>query len=282
MVWYTPSPVRWNVLTAFQYPEIIPLVRKTIKRRYELIPYIYSLALESHLTASPPQRWTGWGYEADLEVWTNKLLLDGETQYWLGDSLLIGGCYQPGEKSAMMYLPKQNDDDLGFLNLNAPYQYFEAGQWVEIESTWDTSIPVLAKVGTAVPTGRDVQTVAPGDRRNPAKLPSDDVRILEIFPPKGDSGGRVFNFEWLEDDGISAKPEISVFSLAYSSSTSEIRVSLQHKSGRFKPVWQRVGISLPVGDSRTVVTMDGAAASIEPKTVVGARAIFRIEFSQRP
>jgi hypothetical protein len=179
----------------------------------------------------------------------------------------------------MVYLPKQNDDDPGFLNLNAPYQYFEAGQWVEIESRWDTSIPVLAKVGTAVPTGRDVQTVAPGDRQNPAKLPLDDVRTLEIFPPKGDSAGRVFNFEWLEDDGISAKPDISVFRLSYSSSSSEIRVSLKHKSGGFKPVWQRVGLTLPGGDSRTIMTTNGAAAPTEPQTVVGTRTIFRIELS---
>jgi len=180
----------------------------------------------------------------------------------------------------MVYLPKQDGDDPGYINLSAPYQYFEAGQWVEIESTWETSIPVLAKVGTAVPTGRDVQTVAPGDVRNPAKLPPDDVRVLEIFPPKGDSGGRIFNFEWLEDDGISAKPEISVFCLSYSSSSSEVRVNLRHKSGSFKPVWQRIGICLPAGDSRNVVTMDGTAAPIEPQPVVGgARAIFQIEFS---
>lgn len=30
------------------YPEITPLIRDAIKRRYELIPYLYSLMLESH------------------------------------------------------------------------------------------------------------------------------------------------------------------------------------------------------------------------------------------
>lgn len=55
------------------YPEITPLVRDAIKRRYEILPYIYSLGLESHLTASPPQRWIGWGYESDPEVWTKAL-----------------------------------------------------------------------------------------------------------------------------------------------------------------------------------------------------------------
>jgi len=80
-----------DVIEPWMFPEIIPIVRKLIKRRYELIPYIYSLALESHLTASPPQRWTGWGYESDKEVWSNRILTDGETQYWRGESLLCGG-----------------------------------------------------------------------------------------------------------------------------------------------------------------------------------------------
>lgn len=63
------------------YPAVTPLVRAAIKRRYELIPYLYSLALNSHLTATPPQRWVGWGYETDAEVWSPELL-KGETQYW--------------------------------------------------------------------------------------------------------------------------------------------------------------------------------------------------------
>jgi hypothetical protein len=33
----------------------------------------YSLGLESHKFATPPQRWTGWGYESDPEVWTKAL-----------------------------------------------------------------------------------------------------------------------------------------------------------------------------------------------------------------
>lgn len=88
------------------YPEITPLVRDAIKRRYEILPYIYSLGLESHLTASPPQRWIGWGYESDPEVWT-KALKSGEEQFWFGDTILVGGVYEPGVTVAKMYLPRK-------------------------------------------------------------------------------------------------------------------------------------------------------------------------------
>ena len=84
-----------EVIEPWMYPEITPLVRKAIKRRYEIMPYIYSLGLESHLTASPPQRWIGWGYESDPEVWSKKLKR-GEEQYWFGDTFLVGGVYEPG------------------------------------------------------------------------------------------------------------------------------------------------------------------------------------------
>lgn len=249
-----------DVIEPWMYPEIIPLIRKTIKRRYELIPYIYSLALDSHQTASPPQRWTGWGYENDKEVWASKVLTDGETQYWLGDSLLIGGngTFEAGETIAKTYLPKQNADDLGFLNLNAPFQHFEAGQWVKIESPWESSIPVLAKVGTGVPVGRSVQTVAPGDSKNSARLPADDYRGVEIFPPPGSSNRRSFKFEWFEDDGISAKPTISTFSVSYSCSEDEVTVEFKHENGAFTPPWMgKIDIIVPHGDSRSVVDASG-------------------------
>ena len=249
-----------DVIEPWMYPEIIPLIRKTIKRRYELIPYIYSLALESHLTASPPQRWTGWGYENDAEVWKNKVLTDGETQYWLGDSLLVGGSgtFEPDETTAKTYLPKQSNDDLGFLNLNHPFQHFEAGQWVKIDSPWECSIPVLAKIGTGVPVGKSTQTAAPGDSKNPARLPTDDYRGVEIFPPPTGSNGRTFKFEWFEDDGIAAKPAISTFSLAYSSSDSEVTVKFKHENGAFTPPWLgQIDIILPQGDSRSVVDTSG-------------------------
>ncbi len=106
-----------DVIEPWMYPEVTPIIRAAIKRRYELMPYIYSLALESHLTASPAQRWVGWGYEDDPNVWTSELLR-GEEQYWLGDSLLIGGVYESGLSEAKLYLPKTSSNACGFLDLN--------------------------------------------------------------------------------------------------------------------------------------------------------------------
>jgi len=187
------------------YPEITPLIRDTIKRRYEIIPYLYSLMLESHMTALPPQRWIGWGYESDPEVWTPEVM-SGETQYWLGNTLLVGGVYESGKSAARIYLPTSSQGDEGYINLNAPYQHLPSGQWVDIQSDWKDSIPLLAKIGGAIMVGKNIQTRSPADNRFPSSnVAEDDYRAVEIFPPPGASQASYSN-TWYEDDGISARP----------------------------------------------------------------------------
>jgi alpha-glucosidase (family GH31 glycosyl hydrolase) len=221
------------------------------------MPYIYSLALQSHLTASPPQRWVGWGYESDPEVWS-KFLKEGEEQFWFGDSLLLGGVFQPGIKKARIYLPRKGGEefDYGYVNTNAPHEYLASGQWVEIASEWKESIPVLAKIGTAVPVSKDVQTRMPGELK-PAclTLQEDDYRGVEIFPPRGSSHGRTFSFTWFEDDGIALHPDISLFTIQYSSTDEKVTAGFKKGSDNvFQPPWRDLDIILLPGDEKHVVS----------------------------
>ena len=262
------------------YPEITPLVRDAVKRRYELIPYIYSLALESHLTANPPQRWVGWGYEADPNVWKDELK-NGETQYWLGDSLLVGGIYEPGIDIAKMYLPrvKEGDED-AFINLNEPNQFLNAGQWIELKSPWKSSIAVIAKVGGAIPVGRPFQTLAPGeDKAAWPSLPEDDYRGVEIFPPKGDSNGKIHHNAWYEDDGISAGDNMTKFVVSYSATTEEVMVDFERERGRtHQPRWDHLCVILPVGDEREVIHKGKALEPVIQERSRG-RKIYRLHES---
>ena len=250
-----------DVIEPWMYPDVTPIIRAAIKRRYELMPYLYSLALESHLTASPAQRWIGWGYESDPTVWTAELLR-GEEQYWLGDSLLVGGVYQPGISEARLYLPKtcQSDDGMtgveGFINLNKPYQYLAAGQWVTLKSNWRESIPILAKVGGAIPVGRDVQTVSGGENRKISPdLPEDDYRGVEIFPPPGSSNGKTYRTTWYEDDSIAAEPLVARFALSYSCDRKSIFVDIDVQLNGYQPKWNQLSIILPFGDERGMISM---------------------------
>ncbi|KAN0109939.1 glycoside hydrolase family 31 protein [Hyaloscypha variabilis] len=261
-----------GVIEPWMYPEITPLIRDTIKRRYEIIPYLYSLMLESHMTALPPQRWIGHGYESDPEVWTPEVMA-GETQYWLGDTILVGGVYEPGNTTARMYLPTSGAHDEGYLNLNAPHQYLPAGQWVDINSEWKDSIPLLARIGEAIAVGKNLQTRSTGDHRFPSpNAVEDDYRAVEVFPPKGASN-KEYAYVWYEDDGISSKLEKATFTLRWSSTTETVNVRVE-KAGSYTPLWEDLEIILPVGDRRSVVLRDGAACQRVGES--RGRAVFRM------
>ena len=246
-----------DVIEPWMYEETTPLVRDIIKRRYELIPYLYSLALESHMSAIPPQRWTGWGYERDPEVWQNRLLTDGETQYWLGDALLVGGVFASNQSTGSVYLPRDPaTPDLQFLDVNASQKYYDAGQWVDVPVNWkEEGIPVLARVGSAIPVGKSVQVRSQGDRKNEANLPEDDYRAVELFPPEGSSDGKEYVSRWYEDDGVSPPPvRVSTFEVRYSSEEDRVNVSFGEKLHEgFEPAWKRVEVVLPSGDERKVI-----------------------------
>ncbi|KAK9418079.1 putative Family 31 glycosyl hydrolase [Seiridium unicorne] len=269
-----------DVIEPWQYPSVSPIIRAAIKRRYQLVPYTYSLMLKSHRDAVPPQRWTGWGYESDPNVWS-KEVTRGDSQYWFGDALLIAGVYEPGASSARVYLPDQGKDP-GFLNTAAPYQFLTAGEWHEISSTWHTSIPVIARIGSAIPVGKSVPTtcLAAEDEEFP-NIAKDDWRGVEVFPPpisyypglpevnvEITSGGiKWFTSEWLEDDGISPAEKADLFTatIAYAASKDGIIVKVSfNREGKFEPLWLRNGlhIVLPVGEERAVKLADGAQGQL--------------------
>ena len=250
-----------ETIEPWMYPEIIPQIRAAIKRRYEMLPYIYSLGLESHLFASPPQRWVGWGYESDPEVWS-KVLKNGEEQYWFGDNLLVAGVYESAMTTARMYLPRRDSAafDFGYVNTDAPHEYFASGQWVNVSSKWTDSIPILAKVGGAVPVGKSVQTRMPGEGRPACQiLEEDDYRGVEIFPPKGSSHGQVFENTWYDDDGISRQPNISIFTVRYAAFEDRITVGFGKGCDNvFIPPWHSsLTLILLPGDERFLVSEDG-------------------------
>ncbi|KAF6824492.1 neutral alpha-glucosidase ab precursor [Colletotrichum plurivorum] len=277
-----------GVIEPWMFPSATPSIRAAVKRRYELVPYTYGLNLRAHRTAYPPQRWTGWGYESDPEVWT-KEIKNGDTQYWFGDALLIGGVYEPGKDSARVYLPRKGDgSDFGFLNTNAPFEHLEAGKWHDVHSPWYASIPVLARVGSAVPVGRNLPTTsrAEEDPEFPGQA-KDDWRSVEIFPPpvlRGDAvGGNepdveskdvqgvVFEDSWLEDDGISREVQAEYkFAIRYEIVGEQISVKVtasvvEGAREKWEPLWLSKGVDvvLPIGEERAVA--GGEAKGLDAK-----------------
>jgi len=106
--------------------------------------------------------------------------------------------------------------------------------------------------------GKNVQTRSPGDHRFPSpNVIEDDYRAVEIFPPMGHSKS-TYSYTWFEDDGISQRPDISSFTVRYSSDADKILVEFEEGAkNKFVCFWKELSIILPVGDLRPVVLADG-------------------------
>jgi alpha-glucosidase (family GH31 glycosyl hydrolase) len=230
------------------YPDSLPIIRSSIKRRYELIPYLYHLSIESHRTGRPMVRWTGYDHESDSTVWKHDSILRGEDQFWLGECLLIGGVYGPGCNSISMYLPSKDSE---YISLHKPFERLRGGQWVNTATPID-NIAVFAKLGGAIPVGRDVPTKHESSLWDHVHA-LDDYRGVEIFPPL-ESSPYWYETRWYEDDGISAQAQFSVVIARYrvtSGTTIEFQWSCD---GPFKPTWSNLTVILPMMDQRKVET----------------------------
>ena len=282
-----------DVIEPWMYPSLTPLVRAAIKRRYELIPYTYSLVLKAHRTAVPPQRWTGWGYEGDAGVWDREVVA-GDSQFWFGDSLLVAGVYEEGKADGRVYLPrKEEGDDWGYLNTNAPFEFLDGGRWHSVSATWHHYIPVIARCGGAVPVGRNKPTRCKeiGEDYAFGNEEADDWRGVEIFPPPIVVGGKqrqlglgkTFVNSWFEDDGIScdAKTEMVEVEIQYGVQKAGgpilVKVSVS-KEGAWEPLWlpNGVDIILPVGEERAVASSESLDRIVEKGRDVKGRKVWRV------
>lgn len=247
----------------WMYPAVLPTVRDAIKWRYEYLPFFNSLMWGSHDDAEPTNAWLGWGdFASDPEVYTEAVLKGFDA--WIGaGQLLSAPALFEGELTRTVYLPKAGaDDDSLYFDLHTPHGQFTAGSRVEIATPLE-HMGLLAREGAVIPTGKNYHTVT--QREGPARTTTDGVDVVleeeggvvglddwrgvQIFPGHK---GREYKGTWVEDDGISAKPERCVVELRYSSG-DEVKVQAKFVEHDFKPLWGRkLYVFLPVGDGRKV------------------------------
>jgi Glycosyl hydrolases family 31 len=230
------------------------------------MPYLYELCFQSALEAQPIQRWVGWDpYDGDMNMWNDKILRDGERQFFLGDAFLIGGVYEEDVQQTTLYLPTckdkgvQNNSEIdnchddGFISIHSPYEYYSSGQWATLPTPL-SNIAVLARVGSVVPVGRPCVTTASPQFEPTLKL--DDWRGVEIYPVPWSNleEDRIYNGTWREDDGISSNGGVSRFELSYECKQESILVRVQCISKEYEVLWGwKVWVILPVGEERQVV-----------------------------
>lgn len=114
------------------------IIRKFLKIRYRLLPYLYTLAWDAHREGTPPVRPLFWADPKEPSLW------DIDDAYLLGEALLIAPILEEGIQTRSVILPPGNW-----------YSYWD--DYLHIGSTRlgvdasDDTIPIFVKGGSIIP-----------------------------------------------------------------------------------------------------------------------------------
>jgi alpha-glucosidase len=153
------------------------IIRKYLKLRYQLLPFLYTTLETSHRTGVPLFRPLLLNYQDDANTYN----LDDE--FMIGDDLLVAPIVRPDVTSRLVYLPK-----------GVWYDYwtnkkYSGGTMVRADAPLET-VPMFVRGGAIIPTGPAMNYV--GEKRV-------DPITFAIYPDeKGAAATTLY-----EDDGTS-------------------------------------------------------------------------------
>jgi alpha-glucosidase len=153
------------------------IIRKYLKLRYRLLPFLYTVLEEAHRTGLPLFRPLILDYPEDPDV----VAVDDE--FMVGDDLLAAPVLHPGAESRMVYLPAGTWIDYW------TGKRFRGPATVRALAPLET-IPLFVRAGAVIPTGPEMSWVG--------EKPADPL-TFEVYP---DDQGRASGVLY-EDDGTS-------------------------------------------------------------------------------
>jgi alpha-glucosidase len=210
------------------------IIRKYIKLRYRLLPFLYTALEEAHRTGVPLFRPLVLNYQED----SNTLNLDD--QFMVGSDLLVAPILQPNQTSRMVYLPA-----------GAWYDFwtgrkYTGGTMTRVEAPLEV-VPMFIRAGSIIPEGPEMNYV--GEK-------SFDPITFYIHP---DEQGRAETVLY-EDDGTSPAYKRGAYrrtrvSLAPADKGSEINISAIE--GSYQPGARKFLFVMPTTATVREVLLDG-------------------------
>ncbi|MFZ0419518.1 MAG: TIM-barrel domain-containing protein [Candidatus Sulfotelmatobacter sp.] len=123
-----------------------PILEKYLKLRYQLMPYIYSLAYKTYQTGAPSMRALFMDFPNDPKV------ADLGDEYMFGPSFLVAPVTDQGTTSRMVYLPA------GALWYNYwTKERLQGGQEIRVEASIDT-LPLFVRAGSIITFGEPIES----------------------------------------------------------------------------------------------------------------------------
>jgi alpha-glucosidase/alpha-D-xyloside xylohydrolase len=154
-------------------PDVEEICRKFLNLRYQMLPYIYSTAAQTHESGMPMIRAMWLMYPQDKQA----LLIDD--QYFWGDHVLVAPIYEQNAAERNVYLPS------GIWWSFWTSERLQGGTDITAKAALD-SMPIFLRAGSIIPMG-------PVKQHSGEK--SDAATVLRIYP--GANG----QFRWYDDAG---------------------------------------------------------------------------------
>ena len=166
---FAPAPrIHNNQVSIPKFPWVCPpqtrdLYKAVLKYRYELIPYVYSTAINSSLKGEPIVRPLVYHHMKDEMTYCIN------DELYLGESILVAPVVNYGERQRLVYLPEGDWID------NWTLKEYKGNQWIMLECPLYElkGLPMLIKKGAIIPKQEFSLTLS---EEVPQKL------YLDIYP----------------------------------------------------------------------------------------------------
>ena len=153
------------------------IIRRYLKLRYRLLPYLYARLDEAHRTGLPPVRPLLLHYQADPHTWT----MDDE--FLLGRDLLLAPVCRPAQERRRVYLPAGLWYDFW---TGRPF----AGERTYVVNAPLETVPMFVRGGAILPLGPEKNTTA--------VAPNEPLELRWYPDAQGSARGTLY-----DDDGHS-------------------------------------------------------------------------------
>jgi alpha-glucosidase len=224
----SPDHEPWRYGTYYE-----DLIRKYLKLRYRLIPFLYTALEESHRTGVPLFRPLLLNYQEDV----NTLGIDDE--FMIGKDLLAAPILKPNLTARLVYLPK----GIWFNYWTGVRQ--EGGRMIQVEAPLET-VPLFVRGGGILPTGPEMNWIG--------EKPVDPLRF-EIYPDeRGEASTSLYEDDGLTEDYLQGRSRRT--SVSYRHTPAGDQIDVGAPEGGFAPGPRDLIFSLPAASVRRVM-VDG-------------------------
>jgi alpha-glucosidase len=215
------------------------IIRKYLKLRYQLLPFLYTTLEEAHRNGVPLFRPLVLNYQDDPNTYN----LDDE--FMIGNDLLVAPVLKPDLTRRMVYLPK------GMWYDYWTNKKYEGGTMIAADAPLET-VPLFVRAGAIIPTGPELKYVG--------EKPADPI-TFNIYPDdKGSASVTLY-----EDDGISPAYKQNDFrrmTLSVKRVGVSYVVTTSAPLGRYQPPTRRLTfvVKSPGGIPRVATIADSGTA----------------------